>query len=105
MPAAETVWDFWVELIHTLWGQYEHLQGDSDSRGVAGRPSSNGGALDLSFAFGLELFSGSTGHRRGYSPLRVCQRQLFSCLLYLGESPFAPLLYPQDVVAFGRLFL
>ena len=73
--------------------------------GVVGRRSSSDGALALSFAFGLELFSGSTGHRRGYSPLRVHQRQLFSYFLYLGESPYAPLLYPQDVVAFGRLFL
>ena len=32
VPAAETVRDFWVELIHTLCGQYEQLQGDSESR-------------------------------------------------------------------------
>ena len=32
VPAAETVRDFWVELIHTLRGQYEQLQGDSESR-------------------------------------------------------------------------
>ena len=28
---VETVCDFWMELIHTLRGQYDRLQGDSDS--------------------------------------------------------------------------
>ena len=31
VPPAETVRDFWTELIHTLRGQYDRLQGDSDS--------------------------------------------------------------------------
>lgn len=30
VPPAETVRDFWLELIHTLRGQYERLQGTSD---------------------------------------------------------------------------
>ena len=31
IPPAETVRDFWMELIHTLRGQFDRLQGDSDS--------------------------------------------------------------------------
>ena len=31
VPPAETIRDFWLELIHTLRGQYERLQGSSDS--------------------------------------------------------------------------
>ena len=38
VPTAETIRDFWVELIHTLPGQYEQLQGDSDSRKGRRRP-------------------------------------------------------------------
>lgn len=31
-PLAKTNLNFWLELIHTLWGQLDKLQGDSDIR-------------------------------------------------------------------------
>ena len=30
IPPAETLRDFWIELIHTLRGQYDRIQGNSD---------------------------------------------------------------------------